>query len=119
MKNIEPQIYRQRLIIEAKYSINVNKEIVRDYLLTLSKKLNMNLVLLKPIVTSATGKGKAKHDGFEGVIIWVESGAVIYVWTKFKFLTVDIYSCKAFDNQFVVKFTTQFFKIVEIEYQIV
>lgn len=119
MKNIEPSIYRQRLIIEARYSVKVTKETVRNYLLGLAKELDMTLHLPEPVITSATGKGKPIHDGYEGVVFWVESGAVIYVWERLNFLTVDIYSCKPFDNQKAVDFTVRFFGITEFEHVII
>lgn len=119
MKNIEPNIYRQRLIIEAHYSINVDGEMIRKYLLLLSGELGMHVYISEPIIHSATGHGKPIHDGYEGVIFWVESGAVIYVWEKFKFLTVEIYSCKPFDNEGALQFTKNFFKVIEAEYLVV
>jgi|SRR3989344_376512 len=119
MKNIEQSIYRQRLIMEARYSVKVTKDIVRSYLLDLAKELDMTLHLPEPIITSATGKSKPIHDGYEGVIFWVESGAVIYVWERVNFLTVDIYSCKPFDNPKAIDFTVKYFGITKIEYTVI
>ncbi len=115
MKNIEPRVYRQRLILEARYTIFVDKEKVRIYLLDLAKELNMTLHLPEPIITSATGKSEPIHEGYEGVIFWVESGAVIYVWERLQFLTVDIYSCKPFESKKAIDFTRNFFGITEME----
>jgi len=119
MKNIEPRVARQRLVIEARYSIVINKEIVKKYLFDLAKELEMTIHpdLEEPIITSATGKSDPIHDGWEGVIFWVESGASIYVWERFNFLTVDIYTCKYFDNQKAVDFTAEFFKTTELEWR--
>ena len=119
MKNIEPGVYRQRLVIEAHYTIEVNKEVVKNYLLDLAKELKMTLhpaLVGEPIITSATGKSNPIHDGYEGVILWLESGANIYIWEKFNFLTVDIYTCKSFDPKKAVSFTADFFKTSELEY---
>ena len=41
MKNLEPSIFRQRLIIEGHYSIPIDGEKVRDYLTELSKVVDM------------------------------------------------------------------------------
>lgn len=119
MKNIEPRVYRQRLIIEARYNIEVDRQTVKDYLLKLAEILAMTIHpdIPSPIITSATGKSNPIHDGYEGVIFWLESGSTIYIWEKFKFLTVDIYTCKEFDNKKAIEFTKSFFKISEIEYQ--
>lgn len=119
MKNIEPRVARQRLVIEARYSIVISKEIVKKYLFDLAKELEMTIHpdLEEPIITSATGKSDPIHDGWEGVIFWVESGASIYVWERFNFLTVDIYTCKRFDNRKAIDFTAKFFETTEMECQ--
>ncbi len=116
MKNIEPKVYRQRLVIEARYTIEVNRETVKKYLLDLAKELGMTLNLPEPIITSATGKSDPIHDGYEGVVIWLESGASIYIWEKLNFLTVDIYTCKPFNAKKAVDFTADFFQTSEMEY---
>ena len=119
MKNIEPRVIRQRLVIEARYSTRVNGEKIKKYLLDLAAELKMTIHpdLKEPIITSATGKSNPIHDGFEGAIFWLESGASIYVWEKFNFLTVDIYTCKRFDNQKAVDFTAKFFETTELEWR--
>ena len=119
MKNIEPAIHRQRLVIEARYTVYVTREMVREFLLGLAKELNMTIHpdLPQPLVTSATGKSKPIHDGYEGVIMWVESGASIYVWERFNFLTVDIYTCAAFETKTAVDFTANFFKTSELQFK--
>ena len=111
MRNIEERVYRQRFIIESHYNKKVTKEMVGDFLLKLASKLDMHVHpdLPKPIVTSATGKSKKLHDGYEGVLFWLESGCVLYVWEKLNFLTLDIYSCKKFDDKKALKFAAEFF----------
>lgn len=119
MKNIEPSVYRQRLVVEARYTIEVNREIVKKYLLDLAKELGMTLhpsLTSQPIITSATGKSNPIHDGYEGVVIWLESGASLYIWERSKFLTTDIYTCKPFDAKKAVDFVAKFFQTSEIEY---
>ncbi len=119
MKNIEPRVKRQRLVIEARYSNVIDKEIVKKYLFGLAEELEMTIHpdLKEPIITSATGKSNPIHDGWEGVIFWVESGASIYVWERLNFLTVDIYTCKYFENKKAVDFTAKFFKTTELEWR--
>ena len=119
MKNIEPRITRQRLVIEARYSAAINREKVKEYLKNLAAELKMTIHpdLKEPIITSATGKSDPIHDGWEGAVFWVESGASIYVWERLNFLTVDIYTCKRFDNQKAIDFTAKFFETTEMEYR--
>lgn len=119
MKNLEPHIFRQRLVMEGRYTGSIDRARVKHFLISLAAKLQMTIHpdLPEPIVTSATGKSSPIHDGFEGVIFWVESGAVVYVWERFKFLTVDIYTCKPFDVSVALQFTKEFFSITESEYE--
>lgn len=119
MKNLEPRIYRKRLIIEAKYDKKVTRRTVREYLLNLAKEISMKLLFKEPIITSATGKGDPIHVGYEGVLFWVASGAVIYIWTDVKFLTLEIYSCKPFNDKKTIEFTKRFFNIREYEHLII
>jgi S-adenosylmethionine decarboxylase len=119
MKNIEPRVYRQRLVVEARYTIEVNRETVKKYLLDLAKELGMTLhpsLPEQPIITSATGKSNPIHDGYEGIVIWLESGASLYIWERSRFLTTDIYTCKPFDAKKAVDFVAKFFQTSEIEY---
>lgn len=119
MKDIESSVYRQRLVIEARYTIEVNREVVKKYLLDLAQELGMTLhpsLPEQPIVTSATGKSNPIHDGYEGIVIWLESGASLYIWERSKFLTTDIYTCKPFDAKKAVDFVAKFFQTSEIEY---
>ncbi len=119
MRNIEPAIQRQRLIIEARYTIDVDREVVKKYLLDLVKFMGMNLhpEHPEPLITSATGHSNPIHDGYEGFCFWLESGTAIYIWEKLKFLSVDIYSCKNFETKKALDFTKNFFQTTETEFQ--
>lgn len=109
MKNLEKRIYRQRLHIQAKYNCYINKRKVSCFLHDLTNFMGMNLITKIPIITSATGKTKPIHNGFEGVIVWAESGVQVYIWENYKFLTIDIYSCKKFDNKQALDFCSSYF----------
>jgi S-adenosylmethionine/arginine decarboxylase-like enzyme len=119
MRNIEPQIYRQRLVIEARYTVKADREMVKNYLIGLAAELKMTIHpdIPEPIITSANGKANPIHDGYEGLIFWLESGSTIYIWEKFNFLTIDIYTCKKFDAQTAINYAKKTFQITEIEYQ--
>lgn len=61
-----------------------------------------------------------KFEGKEGLSGWVpivESGISIHTLTESRFVTVDVYSCKEFDNEKIIDFTKQFFEPKEIEHQ--
>ena len=111
MKNLEPRIYRQRLIIEGHYKIEANGETVRTYLNELSKVLEMR-IFAGPFSWPPdkwTHPEVQLHE-LNGFVAWTESGCQFYAWRKWKFFTADIYSCKKFDNNKVLDFTKRFWK---------
>ena len=117
MRNIEPRITRQRVIVEAHYSINITPKVLKNFLIELANRLGMKMYIPQPLVFSATGHGDPIHHGYEAFVVWVESGTTVYVWEKLKFLTVDIYTCKTFDALKAVDFVQDFFRTTDLEYQ--
>jgi S-adenosylmethionine decarboxylase len=114
--NLAPEIFRKRLIIEGKYTVSIeNESFVADFLSDLSKELDMTIIA-GPFVSSANGKAIPLHDGYEGSLVWAESGANTYIWTRSQFCTVDIYSCKDFDSKKTIHFIKQRFGISEFSY---
>jgi len=57
---------------------------------------------------------EVKLHELNGFIAWTESGCHTYAWRFCKFFTSDIYSCKPFDVNEVVKFTKEFWKSSDI-----
>jgi len=109
MKNLEPNVIRQRLIIEAKHETELKEENIKNFLLELGKVLKMTIDM-EPVI-------KKVEVGFYGYVHWVESGCHIYTWENFNFLSVDIYTCKRFSVQEAINFVKEFFKINEIIYK--
>lgn len=114
MKNLEPRIFRKRLIIEGRYAISINTDTVKQYLVQLAEKIKMHL-LTEPFVFSPDACNHPLHHGMAGFVGWVESGGFVYTWDKFNFFTVEIYTCKPFSVKEAVQFTREFFKATEIE----
>ena len=110
MKDLEPRITRQRLIIEAKYENDYDEEDINRFLLELGKTLEMTIDI-EPYVKLAEAE---IHTGYYGYVHWIESGCHIYVWIRLKFLSVDIYTCKHFSVENAVNFVKDYFKTVEI-----
>ena len=113
MKNLEPKITRQRLIIEAKYETKITEEDIKNFLLELGKILKMT-VDIEPLVKKVDAE---IQYGFYGYVHWIESGSHIYTWEKLNFLTIDIYTCKHFFVQDAIDFVKEFFKTKEIVYK--
>ncbi len=116
MRNIAPQIIRQRLLIEANFTISVTKKEVSDYLLNLAKELDLG-VYGEPIIHSPEGQGKQENQGFDAFIPLIDSGIALYVWTNEKFMSCVLYTCKEFSVEKAIQFTKDFFKTTELEYQ--
>jgi uncharacterized protein len=115
--NLAKNIFRKRLIIEARYTANINSEaFVSDFLVKLSHFMEMKIIA-GPFISSATGKAIPLHDGYEGSMIWAESGVNTYVWTNSQFATIDIYSCKEFDSMAVIEFVKNEYKISDYTFQ--
>ena len=116
MRDLAPDIYRQRLVIEGIYTSYDGPEALEKYMTELSQRLNMRIVY-GPIVKNLSGGYDPAHRGHECVMIWTESGAQIYTWERNHFFTVDIYTCKKFSVETAVSFTKDFFKASDIEFK--
>jgi hypothetical protein len=114
MKNIAPQITRKRLVIEANYTIQVTKEQVREFLLSLAAHLELR-TYGEPIIHSPGGEGKEENQGFDAFVPLIDSGISLYVWSNEKFLSCVLYTCKDFSTEKAVSFTKDFFKTTELE----
>lgn len=114
MKNLAPEIFRQRLLIEAKYDCDIDKNKILNYFEQLAKTLDTH-IYGKPEVHSTDGKGKFINQGYDAFAPLVDSGISIYVWTNAKFLSVLIYTCKKFKPGKALAFTKKFFNIKESE----
>ena len=108
MKNLAPNLVRQRVIIEGTTEKIVKPVQMKRYLAKLSKVLNMK-ALRKPFAY------KAEDKGWGGWIHWITSGAHFYSYTSSPPLfTVDAYTCKPFSVEKAVAFTKKFLKAKEI-----
>ncbi len=116
MKTIAPHIYRQRLVIEGIYSIQISELVLMEFLNLLSKELAMTIVY-GPIVKNLAGYINPVHKGLESIVIWAESGAQLYTWENDCFFTLDLYSCKRFESNDVVKQVKNYFKTIDIAHK--
>ncbi|HVO86589.1 MAG TPA: S-adenosylmethionine decarboxylase [Candidatus Binatia bacterium] len=111
MKNLAPEIYRQRVVIEGYPNKPLKAKEIKDYLLELSDVLKMR-TLIKPVTHRSPKYGEAAW------IHWESSGAHFYAWDQPRlFFSVDIYTCKKFDVIRAVNFTKDFFQVKKLEYK--
>lgn len=95
MKNLKPEIYRQRLVVEGYYEIELDEEFLKRFLQGLSEISGMKIIAGPHIFSP--DKFSELHHGLGGFVAWAESGASFYSWRPYGFFTLDIYSCKPFD----------------------
>lgn len=107
MKNLHPEITRQRLVIEFDVDHNPGTTEIYEFLKNLSKTLNMTPTG-EPILEHHENYGWCAHMN------WIESGVSLYTYYQFNFLTVDIYTCKKFDVNDCINFVKEFFSPLEI-----
>lgn len=108
MKDLAPEIVRQRMIIEGYPLEAITDSQIKNYLTDLSEILEMK-TLIEPVTH------RSDIYGWAGWIHWETSGAHFYAWEQPRlFFSVDIYTCKAFDPEKAREFTSQYFKASEI-----
>lgn len=113
MKDLAPDIVRQRLLIEGLYTCAIDENRVRKYLLDVASHLELR-TYGEPIVHAPGGTGKQENQGFDAFIPLIDSGISLYVWSTAGFFSVILFTCKSFDGEQAVQFTKAFFKAEEI-----
>lgn len=116
MKNLAPDIFRQRLLIEGYYDRDVDEAVIREYFDEFTSALNLKMYG-EPIVYSPAGEGRDENQGYDAFVPLVDSGISLYIWTNAKFLSVVIYTCKGFDEKKAVSETKRFFKVGKMKHK--
>ena len=111
MKNIAPEIFRQRLIIEGYFTTNLNKKVIERYLLGLAARLELQTYGEPIIFSPASGMGREENAGFDAFVPLIDSGISLYVWSQARFFSAVLYTCKGFDEQAAIDFTRDFFGV--------
>ena len=114
MKNIAPDIKRQRLLFEGHFDIDVNEKTIRNYFNTITKKLRLR-TYGDPIIFSPGGIGKGENQGYDAFVPLIDSGISLYVWSSKKFISLIIYTCKDFDEKIATEETKKFFGVPDSE----
>jgi hypothetical protein len=111
MKDLAPEIYRQRAVIEGYPKSPLSAAQIKKYLSGLSVALDMK-TLTDPVTHRSETYGEAAW------IHWESSGAHFYAWDQPRlFFSVDIYTCKPFSIKEATKFTKDYFKLDHVEYK--
>jgi len=78
MKNLAPNIIRQRLLIEATYERKLSENDVKEYLVNIAEKLSLR-TYGDPIIHSPSGIGKKENQGYDAFIPLIDSGISLYI----------------------------------------
>jgi len=116
MKDLAPDIYRQRLLIEGIYEIDVNIETIHQFFSTLLSGVGANAAG-DAIVNSSLGQGRAENQGIEAFIPLIESGVALYTWQSSRFISLIIYTCKAFEEDQALAIVADFFQLSQMEFK--
>jgi S-adenosylmethionine decarboxylase len=116
MRDLCPEVPRQRLIIEAKYTKNFEQGYLVQFAQEFSRFIGMRIVY-GPMCRREGEEISPLHTGTEMFTIWAESSMVLYTWEKFDFITMDIYTCKEFNIERAVGFVKNYFGTTEVTYQ--
>jgi hypothetical protein len=113
LRNIAPDIMRQRLLLEGYFTVPVDRAAVGRYLTGVAAQLGLR-TYAEPIVHAPSGLGKPENQGFDGFVPLIDSGIALYVWSERRFFSALLYTCKAFDVGAAVAYTRTFFGAPEI-----
>jgi len=116
MKNIAPDIFRKRLLIEGYYNIIVTEETIKKFFYYITANLSLR-TYGAPIIHSTAGIGKEINQGYDAFIPLVDSGIYMGVWVNKRFLSLVIYTCKDFDGEEAIRRTKLFFQINKAQYE--
>ena len=113
--DLAPTIIRKRLVIEGISNDKFTKENMKKYMIELSILMNMT------IVSEPSFNFDIKY-GLSSYMCWKESGMHIYTWEKknnniLNFFSIDIYTCKNFNINDVIEFTSNSFLIKELTWK--
>lgn len=113
MKDLAPDILRQRLLIEGFYRIDVDEEAIKKYFEKITKELGLR-TYGAPVIHATSGQGKNVNQGYDAFVPLIDSGIYLGVWANKKFISAIIYTCKKFEDEKAIKTTKEFWKIGEI-----
>jgi S-adenosylmethionine decarboxylase len=116
MRDLAPDITRQRLLIEGHFTTAVDRDAVERYLLGLARHLDLT-TYGTPVVHSPAGEGKPENQGFDAFIPLIDSGISLYVWSARRFFAVVLFTCKRFDVERALEFTRRLLEPSALEHQ--
>lgn len=102
MKDLAPQVFRQRLLIEAYYGAAMSRESLEAFMNGLAARLGLR-AYGAPVIFSPGSAASGQNQGFDAFLPLADSGISVYVWTGARFISVLLYTCKRFDAQHAIE----------------
>jgi S-adenosylmethionine decarboxylase len=116
MRDLAPDIVRQRLLIEGLYSKSVDSGVVETYLIDVAAHLGLR-TYGSPVIHATADAGKPENQGFDAFIPLIDSGISLYVWSQKQFFAAVLFTCKRFDMNAALRFTRDYFGATELEHR--
>lgn len=110
---IAPEIFRQRLLIEAYYEAEITRESLGGFLTSIAEDLGLRTYGEPVVYSPDTGMGKKANAGFDAFVPLIDSGISAYVWTEARFISILLYTCKGFDEPRAVSFASRALQLKE------
>lgn len=111
VRDLAPEIFRQRLLIEGFFTRAVDEATIRGYLLGIAGELGLRTYGEPVIYAPGEGVGRAENAGYDAFVPLIDSGISAYFWTGPGFLSVLVYTCKGFDEARALAWTRDYFGI--------
>jgi len=116
MQDLAPDIVRQRLLIEGYFTIDVDEGAIERYFDALTTALELR-TYAAPTIFAPGGLGRDENEGYDAFIPLIDSGISLYVWSRPRFLSAVLFTCKRFDANRAVAVTRDFFAMREVASQ--
>ena len=116
MRDLAPDIVRQRLLLEGRFTVDVDEAVIRRFLSDLPSTLSLR-AYGEATVFAPAGLGRGTNEGYDAFVPLIDSGISLYVWSGPRFLSLIIFTCKEFDEEAAVEFTREFFAMTDSDHQ--
>ena len=116
MRDLAPDIVRQRLLLEGHFTVDVDEALIRRFLNELPSSLDLR-AYGEATVFAPAGLGRDANEGYDAFVPLIDSGVSLYVWSVPRFLSLIVFTCKAFDEAAAVTFTREFFAMSDSDHQ--
>jgi S-adenosylmethionine/arginine decarboxylase-like enzyme len=110
VKNLAPQIFRQRLLVEGYTNVVVSRDMLEAAMTGLASHLGLR-AYAAPVIFSPGDAARADNQGFDAFLPLVDSGISLYYWSSARFVSVLLYTCKRFDEAQAIDYLRRAFGI--------